>query len=106
MQIYEILDILYLIMKKIGSLLNRKELFRKKIDRKTIFYIFEIIIKEEYGKQGVKNIKPNFFEDKKIFIKSANPFWANEVLEQKNNLIKKINEQLGDNEIADMIVSN
>ena len=93
-------------MKKIGSLLNKKELVRKKIDQKTIFYIFEIIIKEEYGRQGIKNIKPGFFEDKKIFIKSVNSFWTNEVLEQKNNLIKKINEQLGENEIADIIVSN
>ncbi|HOW60506.1 MAG TPA: DciA family protein [Candidatus Moranbacteria bacterium] len=100
------LDILYLIMKKIGSLLNKKELVRKKIDQKTIFYIFEMIIKEEYGKQGVKNIKPNFFGDKKIFIKSANSFWSDEISEQKKDIIKKINEQLGENEVADIIVSN
>lgn len=93
-------------MKKIGSLLDKRKLARKtNIDQQTIFYIFEIVVKEEYGKQGAENIKPIFFKDKKIFIKAKSSFWADEFLGQKKTIIKKINDQLGGNEISDMAMA-
>ena len=92
-------------MRKIGSLLDKRKLARKAIDQQTVFYVFEMVIKEEYGSQGSKNIKPVFFEDKKIFIKPSSSFWASEVSEQKKDIIKKINNQLGGDEIINLIVS-
>lgn len=92
-------------MRKIGSLLDKRKLAKKAIDQQTVFYVFEMIIKEEYGRQGSKNIKPVFFEDKKIFIKLPNSFWASEISEQKKNIIKKINDQLGGDEIINLIIN-
>ncbi len=96
----------YSIMKKIGSLLDRRKLSKRiNIDQETICYIFRQIIKEEYGKQGAENIVPVFFKDKKIFVKTAGLNWASEILTNKKQIIKKVNEQLGGEEIVDLEMS-
>ena len=93
-------------MKKIGNLLYKRKFAKKiNIDQQSVFYIFNLVIKEEYGKQGAENIKPVFFKDKKIFIKTAGSTWASEILAQKKYIVKKINDQLGDNEIIDLTMS-
>ena len=90
-------------MKKIGSFLDKRKLIRRTaLDQESIFYIFKQIIKEEYGKQGAENIKPVFFTDKKIFVKATGSTWASEILTNKKHIIKKVNEQLGGEEIADL----
>jgi len=94
------------IMKKLGNLLDKKRFTKKiAIDSQSIFYIFNLIIKEEYGKQGAENIKPVFFKDKKIFIKTAGSTWATEIRLQRKNIIKKINNQLGGEEVIDLEMS-
>jgi hypothetical protein len=99
--------VLYFIMKKIGSLLDKRKLARKiNVDQESIFYVFGITVKEEYGKQGLENIKPVAFKDKKIFIKTTRPVWDNEILLQKKQIIKKLNQQLGGDEISDLAISN
>jgi len=46
-------------VKKIGQLLNQKDLNKKKaLDEKAIFYVFTKTIKELYGDKGIENIKP------------------------------------------------
>jgi len=93
-------------MKKIGSLLSKKNLVKpNSLDPETIFYVFRQVIKEEYGKQGAENIKPVFFEDKKIFVKAKGSTWASEVLLRRKQLVKKINDQLGGNEIIDLAIA-
>jgi hypothetical protein len=93
-------------MKKIGSLLKKKSLGRRTIiDQQSIFYIFNLVIKEEYGKQGAENIKPVFFKDRKIFIKAPGSIWASEIQISRKQIVKKINDQLGGNEIADLAMS-
>ena len=93
-------------MKKIASLLDKKRLARKTaLDQESIFYIFKQVIKEEYGKQGAENIKPIFFKDKKIFVKAIGSTWVSEILTNKKHIIKKVNEQLGGEEIADLAMS-
>jgi hypothetical protein len=94
------------LMKKIGSFLDKRKLTRKTVlDQESIFYIFKQVIKEEYGKQGAENIKPIFFKDKKIFVKATGSIWVSEILTNKKHIIKKVNEQLGGEEIADLAMS-
>lgn len=93
-------------MKKIGSFLNKKTIIRRTaIDQQSVFYVFGLVIKEEYGKQGTKNITPVFFRDKKIFVKTTGSTWASEVWQSRRQIVKKVNEQLGGEEIADLEMS-
>ena len=93
-------------MKKIGSLLDKNKFSRKiAMDQESVFYIFKIVIKEEYGKQGAENIKPVFFQNKKIFVKAIGSNWASEIWLQRKKIVKKINDQLGGDEIVDLAMS-
>jgi len=93
-------------MKKISNLLDKRRFSKKiNIDQQSVFYIFNLVIKEEYGHQGAENITPVFFKDKKIFIKAAGSTWASEIWLRRRYIVKKINEQLGGEEIADLAMS-
>jgi len=90
-------------MKKIGYFLQKKELVKKApLDDKSVFYIFDKIIKEEYGNRGIENVKASYFKEKKLFIKAENSNWANEVWLNRQNLIEKINKELGSEEIEEI----
>ena len=92
-------------MKRIGNILRSKIISKKTpIDEKSLFYIFKKIIREEYGNKGVENLKPEIFKNKKIFIKAMNSNWANEVWINRANLVKKINTEIGSDEITDISV--
>lgn len=93
-------------MKKIGILIKQKEKGPKlSLDDKTVFFLFGKIIKEEYGSQGSKNLKPNFFKNGKIFVKSESSIFASELLLNKNEIIRKINQEIGNKEIQDIKVN-
>ncbi len=93
-------------MKKIGILIKQKEKSPSlSLDDKTIFFLFGKIIKEEYGSKGSKNLKPDFFKNGKIFVKSESSVFANELLLNKNEIIRKINQEIGNKEIQDIKVN-
>ncbi|HPN54672.1 MAG TPA: DciA family protein [Candidatus Moranbacteria bacterium] len=91
-------------MKKIGSLLHKRKLAKKNIDPETVFYVFRQVIKEEYGKQGAANIVPVFFRDGKISIKIAAANWKNEIQQNDQMVVQKINQHLGGEEIKSLIL--
>lgn len=92
-------------MKKIGYFLKKKELVKKTaLDDKSIFYIFNKIVKEEYGNRGIENVTMSQFKEKKLFIKAGNSNWANEIWLNRQSLIEKINKELGSEEIEELLV--
>ena len=94
-------------MKTLGSFLTNKKIESRRsvIDQQSVFYVFQLIIKEEYGRQGGENIMPVFFKDKKIFIKTNGSTWASEIWLNRSRIVKRVNEQLGGEEIVDLAMS-
>lgn len=94
-------------MKELGSLLNKRNLAPKRmvVDQQSVFYVFGLVIKAEYGRLGGENIQPVFFKDKKIFVKATGSTWASEIWLNRSHIIKKVNEQLGGEEILDLAMS-
>jgi len=93
-------------MKTLGSFIDKKTLSRSSVvDQQTVFYVFQLIIKEEYGKQGTENIVPVFFKEKKIFIKASGSTWASEIWLKRGYIIKRVNKELGGDEIIDLAMS-
>lgn len=92
------------IMKLLGSVLNQRSLNSRRaaLDQQSVFYIFSGVIKIEYGRIGSENIKPLALSDKSILVKTGNLNWANEIELNADYLVRKINEQLGGNEIMDV----
>jgi hypothetical protein len=94
-------------MKTLGSFINKKTLVRGNvIDQQSIFYIFQLIIKEEYGRQGTESITPVFFRERKIFIRTSGSTWANEIWLQRRQIVARVNKELGGEEITDLAIAN
>lgn len=92
-------------MKTLGTFINKKTLVRGKfIDQQSVFYVFQLIIKDEYGKQGIENIVPMSFRDRKIVIKVLGSTWSIEILARRKQIIAKINKELGGEEIIDLVI--
>jgi predicted nucleic acid-binding Zn ribbon protein len=84
-------------MRSLGALLQKKDLFRKKtvLDEKTVFYVFQEIVREEFGKQGAAKLIPDYFQKKTIFVKFTSSAWASELRLTRKEIIQKINTKLG-----------
>lgn len=90
-------------MNKIGHLIgiNRKK--KPKIwDEKSIFYAFKRVIADEYGKKGAQILTPRFIKNKKLFIASQSSNWANEIWINRHEIIRKLNQELDSEEIAEI----
>lgn len=94
-------------MKTLGSFISKKNLTKSTVvDQQSVFYIFQRIIKEEYGRQGAENITPLFFREKKIFIKVSGQTWPNEVLLKRAQIVAMVNKELGGEEVIDLAMTN
>ncbi len=90
-------------MKKLGDMLNsKKERKQASLDDKSIFYFFNKIIEKEYGNKGLGNLSPNFLKRKTLFVKAKSSVWANELWLNKEEIIEKINKEIGSAEIKEI----
>lgn len=84
-------------MRSLKNLLEkRKKEPRTGLDEKDIFYIFQKVIKEEYGNVGSGKFKVDFLKNKTLFIKSESSAWSSELWMNKDKIIKKIKDELGE----------
>jgi hypothetical protein len=91
-------------MKKIGQYLNfqKNKFTPKTIDEKTIFFLFSKIIKEMYGEKGVENLKAEKYLNQTIFFSAKLSLWAADVLVNRQEIIDKINHQIGSAEVKEI----
>jgi hypothetical protein len=91
-------------MKKIGQLINFQSNRRAKkaIDEKTIFFLFNKIVGEMYGKKGLENLKPEKYSQAVLYFSSKQALWAADVLVNQKELIDKINRKIGAEELAEI----
>lgn len=92
-------------MKDLKQLLKKKTIgSRSALDEKSFFVVFERIIREEYGKQGAKNLSPATVRNKNLAVRTGNQNWTSELLLNKDYILGRINEQLGGAEITDISI--
>lgn len=76
------------------------------VDEKTIFFLFNRIIEEQYGKRGCSVIHPSRYQDRVLSLKVASPLWANELSVQELVLRKRLNEALDEEVVQAIRVSH
>lgn len=92
-------------MKDLRQLLKKKNVgAREPLDEKSVFFVFSKVIRDEYGKQGAENIQPRFLKNRKIFVTAHSSTWASEIWLNRANIVSKINEEIGSEEISDIAV--
>lgn len=74
------------------------------LDEKTVLYITEKVISEEYGKKGVENVIPKRYKEKKLFIHTKHSVWASEIILEKEKLCMLLNKKLGQGMIQEIRV--
>ena len=94
-------------MRDLKQLLKNKKVGgHAALDEKSVLYVFQTVMKEEYGRQGMENIKFFSYGDNMIFVKTTGSAWANEIWLRKEAIVELINRQLGVDEIRDISMAN
>lgn len=92
-------------MKKLSALLTKKTLNqRSPLDEKSVFFVFNKVIKEEYGKQGSEHIVPRLLKDRKIFVETTSSVWSGELWLNRAFIVARINSEIGNEEITDISI--
>jgi len=90
-------------MKSLKNLLDKKNIKKTvNLDDKTVFFLFKKIIKEEFGNVGLEKLVPDYFAKGILHIKSESSAWASELWLQKDKIMRKINKEIGKEEIRDI----
>lgn len=98
-------------MKKIGDIFASAQKKRKigsvvkGIDEKTIIFLAERVILSQYGIRGRENIIPKAFKEKKLFFLCRSSLWMNELWMNRDLIMKKMNQELGEGFIVDIKVT-
>lgn len=90
-------------MKSLSSLLDkRKKKPKLSLTDKDIFYIFNRIVKEEFGNVGANNLQADYFKSGTIFVRAKSGVWGNELFMQRESMVRKINKELGEKMISEI----
>lgn len=95
----------YLAHKKKNTDLHDKKRLSRDIDDQTLFHLFSRAVRDEYGRQGEKNIVPTFYKNGVIFVKINNSIWAQELWMHRNFFVNAINEKIGSDVIKNIKIS-
>jgi hypothetical protein len=83
-------------MRLIKNYLSKRDIFQiKNLDDKTIYFNFKKIIKEEFGNIGLANLRPEYYKNKTIFVKSDSSVWSSELWLNRDRIVRKINAEIG-----------
>ena len=90
-------------MRQIGEYLNKINISKRNvIDDKTVFFVFRKVIEEEFGLIGKQKFIPDYFGKKILFIKVESSVWAAEIWTNKQEIISKINQEIGEIVVCDI----
>lgn len=71
---------------------------KKQYKHHLLYFYWQRIV----GNDIAKNVRPVRISFQKLFLKAANPSWANQIMLMKLELMKKVNSYLGENIIHDI----
>lgn len=85
----------------------KKQIIQRKIvvDDKDVFYIFQRVIKEEFGNVGAGKFKARHFGNKTVFVETESSNWASELWLNRKKIIEKMNGELGEGAVREIKVN-
>lgn len=100
-------------MKSIGKYITKKQLHAKNVhskksidlDDQTIMHLFSRAVRDEYGRQGEKNIVPKFYKNGVIFVSIHNSIWAQELWMHRSFFVTVLNEKIGTSVIKNIKIA-
>ncbi len=99
-------------MKDISSYLKYKKKQQRQratksinIDDQTIMHLFSRAIRDEYGRQGEKNIVPKFYKNGVIFVTIKNSIWAQELWMNRVLFVRVLNKKIGSKAVKNIKIA-
>ncbi|MEP7162218.1 MAG: DciA family protein [Candidatus Moraniibacteriota bacterium] len=91
-------------METLKSFLHKKreESPKLELDEKTVFYLFQKIVRAEYGERGATVIESVYLREGILGLRAANPLWANELWLQRGSLLTRLNKEIGEEIVKDL----
>jgi predicted nucleic acid-binding Zn ribbon protein len=90
-------------MKALGDILSQRGMQKKQLlDDKTVFFVFKKVIEAEFGQIGKQKFTPDYFAKGVLFVKAQNSAWSAELWTNKARIIKKINDELGEDGVGNI----
>jgi hypothetical protein len=83
-------------MKLLGNLLNLRKPKKLSLTDKDVYFIFRKVIQAEFGAVGIEKLQPDYYDGQTIFVKSESSAWLNELWLNKGRIVRKINQELGE----------
>ena len=84
-------------MKTLKAFLDsRKDLKKIIFDNKDVFYVFNRVIKKEFGEIGASKFQVDYFGKKVLVVHCESPAWASELWTNKGKIMRLMNEELGE----------
>ncbi len=77
----------------------------KAVDQKTVFFLAEKIIEEEYGKRGAASVVPRYFKDGKLYLSGKSSLWVEEVKNFREAFLQRLSDA-GVDSVKDIKVSH
>lgn len=65
------------------------------LDEKTVFHVFQVIVRREYGARGATHLMPHRYHAKKLSVLAGSALWAGELAAHQAHLIETLNTELG-----------
>lgn len=65
------------------------------LDEKTIFYVFQTLVRREYGARGSVALTPQRYHEHILFVSAGNALWAHEFTSQADRFLALLNDELG-----------
>ena len=94
-------------MKDLKSLLGKRQDLKKiSFDNKDVFYVFTRVMKKEFGEIGAAKFQADYFGKCVLVIRCESPAWAQELWMNKEKIIKKMNEELGEGAVKKIKTKN
>jgi predicted nucleic acid-binding Zn ribbon protein len=99
-------------MKNIGAYLAKKTASKKKqhtkavdVDGTTVMHLFSRAVRDEYGRQGEKNIVPQFYKNGIIFVRIQNSIWAQELWIRRSFFVDVLNQKIGNDVVKNIKIA-
>lgn len=84
---------------------KRQQKSSTNVDDRTIMHLFSLAIRDEYGRQGEKNIAPKFYKNGIIFVSIQNSIWAQELWMRRIFFVKKLNDKIGNDVVKNIKIA-
>lgn len=100
-------------MKNISKYLTNKKIQKtdaqaactNNIDDSTVMHLFSRSVRDEYGRQGEKNIVPKFYKNGVIFVSIQNSVWAQELWMRRRFFVENLNQKIGNNIVKNIKIA-